>query len=112
MPDVDALTEAIHDAEARGYTSGRRERAQFGDVYKLRADRERSAAAKLTGAERTAQLESAAADYAKCVEYFDELRFFNSEDNLRICRRRLEVINAELEPSSTSDSEPHLEVEL
>ena len=112
MPDVDALTEAIHDAEARGYTSGRRERAQFGDVYKLRADRERTSAMRLTGDERTAELKNAAGDYAKCVEYFQELRFFNSEDNLRTCRRRLDAINAELEPDQQVEPEPATSVEL
>ena len=36
------------EAEKRGYTRGRREQAQLGDAYRLRAERARAAAARLT----------------------------------------------------------------
>jgi hypothetical protein len=96
IPDVDALASAIRDAEERGFTSGPRERAQFGDVHKVRGDRARTEAAQLNGNARVTQLRSAAEDYAKCADYFDGLNFFNSEQNLRLCRRRLAAVRSEL----------------
>jgi serine/threonine-protein kinase len=94
--DVKALEHAIREAEARGYKSGRRERAQLGDAYRTRGERARVAAARSSGEARTEQLAMARESYAKCVEYFDGLRFYSSDDNLRLCRRRLTQIEAAL----------------
>jgi serine/threonine protein kinase len=94
--DVDALNEAIAEAEERGYTRGRREKAQLGDAYRLRAERARSAAARLSGEERIEQLHHAAEDYGQCIAHFEGLNFFDSEDNLRTCRRRLVAVGGEL----------------
>ena len=96
--DMDGLTQAVREAEARGYTRTRRERAEFGDLHKTLGDQAYAAAAKLSGAARVEQLERAAGDYVRCVQYFDGLRLFNSEANLRQCRQRLAVITAQLPP--------------
>ncbi len=96
--DIEALAEAIREAEARGYKAGRRERAQFGDLFSLRGDRARATASRLPRAERDAELEVAAQAYQKCIEYFDGLNFHNSEPNLRTCRRRLAAVMKDLSP--------------
>jgi hypothetical protein len=95
--DVDALVEALHQAEKRDYRQGRRERAQLGDAYRLRAERTRAAAARLSGEERRAQLQRAADDYGQCIAHFEDLQFFDSEANLQRCRRRLAAVDAELQ---------------
>jgi serine/threonine protein kinase len=94
--DLDGLTAAVREAERRGYRPNRRERAEFGDLHKTLADRARGAAARAIGVVRLEQLQRAAADYKKCVEYFDGLRLFNSEAHLRDCRRRLGEIDRQL----------------
>jgi hypothetical protein len=96
LPDVDALARAISEAQKRGYTTGRRELAQLGDAYRTRGERARIAAARATGDVRTEQLDRARESFEKCVEYFDGLRFYNSDDNLRMCRRRLAQVQAAL----------------
>ena len=107
--DLEALTQAVQDAETRGYKRGRRERAEFGDVHRYLGDQARAAAAVLSGSDRIEQLEHAVADYEKCVEYFDGLRFLNSEANLRTCRRRLADVKAQLPappPDESLEAEP------
>ena len=95
--DLEALRQAISEAEQRGYSSGRRERAQFGDVHKVLADRARAESAQLGGASRIAHLQLAVADYERCIEFFDGLHYFNSDQNLLTCRVRLEQVEAEIE---------------
>jgi serine/threonine protein kinase len=102
--DVDALEGAIEEAEQRGYTRGRRERAQLGDAYRMRADRERAAAARLSGDERTEMLRQAAEDYGHCIANFEGLNFFDSDDNLRRCRRRLVAVGEELRGPEQEES--------
>jgi hypothetical protein len=94
--DEDALAGAVREAQERGYKPGRRERAQMGDVHRLNAERARVAAAKASGDARIQQLERARDGFAKCVKYFDGLRFYGSDDNLRTCRRRLAMVEAAL----------------
>ena len=96
LREVEPLIDAIEDAEERGYTRGRREEAQIGDAYRFRADRARAAAANLGGEERIEQLSSAVEDYGQCMTHFEGLNFFDSENNLRTCRRSLATIVAEL----------------
>ncbi|HJU42110.1 MAG TPA: serine/threonine-protein kinase [Vicinamibacterales bacterium] len=104
LREVDPLIEAIKEAEERGYPPGPREQAQIGDAYRFRADRTRAAAASLTGEERIAQLASAAEDYGQCIAYFEGLHFFDSETNLRSCRRRLDAIVEELHRHDADES--------
>jgi serine/threonine protein kinase len=94
--DLESLRQAIEAAESRGYTSGRRERAQYGDVHKALADRARTNAGRESGASRLEQLQQAAANYEKCVEYFSGLNYFDSDTNLLACRRRLEGVNDQI----------------
>jgi len=107
MHDLNGLTQAVADAVARGYKQGGRERVEFGDLYRVLGEEERSDASRLSGTEKTELLERAAGDYTKCVEYLDGVRLFNSEANLRTCRKRLAEVQAQLppppEPSLTDD---------
>jgi hypothetical protein len=95
--DVEALEQAIVAAEERGYTRGRREQAQFGDLYRALGDRAYAAATSGNGEERLEDLDQAASYYERCVESFSGLSFFDSESNLRACRRRSETIAMERE---------------
>lgn len=94
--DADALTQALEEAGKRGYEIGRRERAQLGDVHRVHAERARTAADRMEGDDRTAELERAAAGFGRCAELFDGLKFFDSERNLRLCQRRLAAVKEEL----------------
>lgn len=94
--DLPALTDAILEAEKRGYKPGRRERAELGDLYKVRADRARAAARTLEGNERIDVLQAAAGDYGKCSEYLGGLEFGDSEASVRACRSRLQAVTSEL----------------
>jgi hypothetical protein len=104
LREVEPLIDAIEEAERRGYTSGPREQAQIGDAYRFRAERSRLAAAGLDGEARIEQLTSAVADYGECIAYFEGLDFFDAENNLRSCRRRLAAIVEELERPGADES--------
>jgi hypothetical protein len=95
-PDLDGFSQAIRDAEARGYTSGRRVRIWTGDLHLTLGDRARAEAKRLNGAERIEQLQLAADDYRKCIASFEGVRIFNSEANQRLCRRRLAEVTSAL----------------
>lgn len=96
LREVEPLIDAINEAERRGYQSGPREQAQIGDAYRFRADRSRAAAAGLRGEARIERLSGAAEDYGLCIGHFEGLNFFDSENNLRTCQRRLAAIVEEL----------------
>jgi hypothetical protein len=104
LREVEPLIDAIREAEQRGYQPGPREQAQIGDAYRFRADRSRAAAASLDGNERTEQLAGAAKDYGQCIAHFEGLNFFDSENNLRTCRRRLAAIVEELHRPEADES--------
>ena len=104
LREVEPLIDAIEKAEQRGYQPGPREQAQIGDAYRFRADRTRAAAAKLDGETRIEQLTSAAEDYGQCIAHFEGLTFFDSENNLRLCRRRLTAIVEELHRPDADES--------
>jgi hypothetical protein len=100
LGDVDEAAAAIHEAEKRGYVSGRRERAQLGDGYLRRANARRNLAHTLSGDQRRRELENARGDYARCIETFDPIvGFGRAAVNLEICKRQLERVTSELEPS-------------
>ena len=99
LDDVDQAAAAIGEAEKRGYTSGRRERAQLGDGYMRRADRRRRLARALSGDRHTRELENARADYDRCVASFDPIvGFARAADNLEYCKRQIDRIDGELSP--------------
>ena len=104
LREVEPLIEAIKEAEQRGYAPGPREQAQLGDAYRFRADRIRAGAAGLDGEARIEQLASAAEDYGQCIAHFEGLNFFDSETNLRTCRRRLAAIVEELPRPDADES--------
>jgi hypothetical protein len=104
LREVEPLIDAIWEAEQRGYQSGPREQAQIGDGFRFRADRTRAAAAGLSGDARTEQLVKAAEDYGQCIAYFEGLSFFDSENNLRTCRRRLAAIREQLHRPDAGES--------
>jgi len=104
LREVEPLIESIREAGSRGFQPGAREQAQIGDAFRFRADRTRAAAAGLGGETRIAQLASAAEDYGQCIAYFEGLNYFDSENNLRTCRRRLAAIVAELDRPEPDES--------
>ena len=104
LREVEPLLDAIEEAEQRGYQSGPREQAQIGDAYRFRADRTRAAAARMGGDARIEQLADAAEDYGQCIAYFEGLNYFDSDANLRTCRRRLAVIVEELHRPDADES--------
>jgi hypothetical protein len=100
LDDVDAAAAAIAEAEKRGYTSGRRERAQLGDGYMRRADRRRRLARNLSGDRHDRALENAREDYQRCVDSFDPIvGFAKAGENLEYCRRQIDRIDSEMNPN-------------
>jgi serine/threonine protein kinase len=95
--DVEALRQAIGEAESRGYRSGRREQAGFGDAHKVLGDRARAGALQLRGSARLTELERSATEYRMCIEYLEGLRYFNSDGNARECHRRLDQVESQIE---------------
>ena len=95
--DLPALTQAIDDAEARGYKRGRRERAELGDIHKVLADRARNDARKVSGEDRVDQLQRAVQLYTQCIEQLDGLQLGASERSLTDCRRRLAAASGDIE---------------
>jgi eukaryotic-like serine/threonine-protein kinase len=104
--DLPALTQAIDDAEARGYTRGRRERAEFGDLHKVLGDRARTEARRRSGSERIEQLELALENYTHCVEQLDGLHLGTSEAIKTDCRRRLAGVNEDIVRERSRQLEP------
>jgi serine/threonine-protein kinase len=95
--DLAALKAAINAAEVRGYTRGRRERAELGDLHKVLGDRARLAARRLPADERVTELRQARQSYADCVTELDGLNLGTSERTLGDCRRRLDTLTQELD---------------
>jgi hypothetical protein len=98
LSDVDGAAASIARAEELGYASGRRERAQLGDGYLWRAEATRRSATVLTGDQRWRELNSARADYERCIAFFDPIvSFANSAANLEKCKGQLLQIDRQLE---------------
>jgi serine/threonine protein kinase len=98
--DLPGLTQAIDEAEARGYKPGRRERAELGDVHKVLGDRARGDARKKSGDERLEHLHRAVDNYTQCVDQLDGLHLGESEKALTECRRRLALASEDIERQS------------
>ena len=97
LADVDQAAAAIHEAERRGYVSGRRERALLGDGYLRRANASRNLARTLSGDQRRRELEKARTDYQGCIEAFDPIVGFGyAARNLEVCKGQLERIEEEI----------------
>ena len=98
LKDFDALLQDIQAAESRGYQSGRRERAQIGDGFRTRADRERTEARTAGGDERRRLLEAAQSDYQNCVTKFTGIGgYYRSDSNLAYCQQHSDLLARELD---------------
>jgi hypothetical protein len=98
LSDVDGAAASIARAEELGYSPGRREKAQLGDGYLWRAEATRRSATVLTGDQRWRELNSARADYERCIAFFDPIvSFANSAANLEKCKGQLLQIDRQLE---------------
>ncbi len=98
LDEVDHAASTIEEAEKRGYSPGRRERAQLGDGYLKRGDRSRRRALALSGEPRRLEMEKARADYERCVERFEPIQDFgNATRNLAYCRTHRDRIVEELD---------------
>jgi predicted Ser/Thr protein kinase len=104
LEDVDAGVAAIHEAQKRGYSSGRRELAQLGDGYLRRANNSRRLAHTLSGEQRRREQDKARADYGRCIDSFDPIvGFANAAQNLETCKRNLESLSREISSESDQD---------
>ena len=98
LSDVDGAAASIAKAEELGYTAGRREAAQLGDGYLWRAEATRRSAAVLTGEQRWRELNSARADYRRCIAFFDPIvSFANAAANLELCKAQLEQVERQID---------------
>ncbi len=96
--DVDLATEAMTAAQRRGYTPGRRERAQLGDGHMRRGDTLRREARNVSGAQRVHALEQARASFEACVAAFEPiLGFANAAKNIEICKAQVTRVDEELD---------------
>jgi hypothetical protein len=85
--DVDLASSAMRDAETRGYTPGRRERAQVGDGFMRRAEALRRDARTLSGTQRTHALQRARDDAQGCIDAFEPIvGFGNAAKNIETCK--------------------------
>ncbi|HTV02385.1 MAG TPA: serine/threonine-protein kinase [Luteitalea sp.] len=97
--DVDLASSSVREAEKRGYTPGRRERAQLGDGYMRRADTLRRDARELSGDERTRTLQKARSDYQGCIETFEPIVGFGlAARNIEVCKQQRASLDEELTP--------------
>jgi eukaryotic-like serine/threonine-protein kinase len=99
--DVDRGADAIRAAEMRGYTSGWRDRALLADGYRQRADDGRRNATHLADEARSAILQNAREDYARCVAMLTPIvDKGNWKYNLGYCQRHLDVLSRDLDAVS------------
>jgi hypothetical protein len=98
LRDLDALIADVDQAARRGFTAGKRERAELADGYRWRADAERQNAARADPVDRRTFLAQAAADYQNCLTNYEGLAgYFNAGTNADYCRRRFTALSAELD---------------
>lgn len=107
--DVDLASSAMREAEKRGYTPGRRERALVGDGYLRRADTLRRDARTLSGEQRVHALERARNDYQGCIDAFEPIvGYGNSAKNIEVCKVRRDRVDEELEAEREKTAEEML----
>lgn len=104
--DVDLASSAMRDAETRGYTPGRRERAQVGDGFMRRAEALRRDARTLSGTQRTHALQRARDDAEGCIETFEPIvGFGNAARNIETCKVLRSRLDEELS-EALADEQP------
>ena len=96
LGDVDQARRAIQEAEKRGYSPGRRERALLGDGHMRRASCGAGGTQRL-GRAAPARAGEGPGDFQACIEAFDPiLGFANAAKNIEICKGQVERIDEEL----------------
>lgn len=107
MEDLDAALEALRQAERRGYKSGKREAAQFGDAYRARGDRLRRDAITVRGLPQQKQyLEEAATNYQRALDHYaDAPGFADVAENVRLTQSRLAGVKAEIDEMDDAGGE-------
>ncbi len=99
--DVELAAEAMAAAQKRGYSPGRRERAQLGDGHMRRGETLRREARNVSGAERRRALEQAHASFRACVDAFEPiLGFANAARNIEVCKDQAGRVEQELATAS------------
>jgi eukaryotic-like serine/threonine-protein kinase len=98
LEDVDKATDALNEAERRGYRTGNRELVQLADGYRGRGDRMRREASSVKGLEQERPcLEKAAADYTKAIEiYGKSIGFGDASSSMKITQARLDDVKKRL----------------
>ncbi len=97
LGDVDQGAAAIRAAESLGHPPGWRERAQLGDGYLRRADKDRKEAPSGPDDVRRHAIESARDDYARCVDAFTPIvGKGRAKANRTYCQHQLEAAIREL----------------
>jgi eukaryotic-like serine/threonine-protein kinase len=98
LEDVDKATDALNEAERRGYRTGSRELVQLADGYRGRGDRMRREASSVKGLEQERPcLEKAAADYTKAIEiYGKSIGFGDASSSMKLTQARLEDVKKRL----------------
>jgi hypothetical protein len=95
--DVELASEAMAAAQTRGYTPGRRERAQLADGHMRRGETLRREARNLSGEQRVRALEQAQASFEACVQAFEPiLGFANAARNIETCKAQAARVEEEL----------------
>jgi hypothetical protein len=104
--DVELASQAMADAEKRGYSPGRRERALLGDGHMRRGEVLRHEARKVSGAERIHALEQARESFQACIEAFEPiLGFANAARNIEVCKAQAALVEVDLEDAQAKESE-------
>lgn len=100
--DVDLASEAMAAAQKRGYSPGRRDRAQLGDGYMRRGETLRREARNVSGAQRVHALEAARESFASCIDAFEPiLGFANAARNIEVCKDQVKRVSEELDEAMT-----------
>jgi tetratricopeptide (TPR) repeat protein len=104
--DVELASQAMADAEKRGYSPGRRERALLGDGHMRRGDVLRHEARNVSGAERIHALEQSRDSFQACIEAFAPiLGFANAARNIEVCKAQVALVEEELDDAHAKESE-------
>lgn len=102
--DVELAASAMADAQKRGYTPGRRERALVGDGYMRRGEILRREARNVSGSQRTRALEQARESFVACIEAFEPiLGFASAARNIEVCKTQLTHVDEEIEDAQASE---------
>jgi hypothetical protein len=104
--DVELASDAMAAAQKRGYSPGRRERAQLGDGHMRRGETLRREARNVSGSQRVRALEEARRSFEACIAAFEPiLGFANAAKNIEVCKQQVERVGEELD-AAADEQEP------